>query len=520
MVEFTADLLILVDVEGIIVDFNRSVPQNTGFPRTRIYGQNLCMLFGQDTAEEMLRVGLRRFQSAVQLIGNCRRADGSEFPAEIKVTRFPNTTTKAALPGHGPRNRTWAMVISARDITQRRKRERALQESREAVSRLQHEVELRRALQRQNHIESIALLAGGIAHDLNNILGAVYSNIELMQIGETANTDGILIDDAKDGLIKARDVVTRLLTFAKGGTPILNPIKPQEWLPQAIKGLSPGGGLTIKIDIHDDLPVIQVDEAQLAQVISNLLVNAQQAVESVGEVNVCAKPVTNQTPKNGLPPGEYLSIAVTDQGCGIPAELRERIFEPFFTTKISGSGLGLSTVYRIIKAHGGALTVDSVPDQGSCFTILLPSAIPNTATLLPADTLATHVLPSNTRILVMDDEPRVRNAIRTVLKRLGAEVTICNHGEAAIEHLERANNEDCPYHIALLDLSVPNGRGGLWALEQLHSASPQTKAIACSGYTEARMGERFNVLGFAGYIPKPFTIQQLTETLTEALKSS
>ena len=308
-------------------------------------------------------------------------------------------------------------------------------------------------------LESLGVLAGGIAHDFNNLLTGILGNISLARI----NLDPRLViserlDQCQKAAIQAGKLTKQLLTFARGGEPVRNLIDIVPLLWDAASFSLRGSKVRSIVEIAENLWCSEADSGQVSQVLHNLLFNAAQAMPAGGEVKLRA--VNETLPDNNLlqlPAGAYLMISVEDQGCGIPQENLTRIFDPYFTTKSHGSGLGLASVYSIVKRHGGAIGVSSTMGAGSCFTVYLPANRCDQAENESWQEGA--VLCGSGKVLVMDDEEFVRDTVAAMLDTIGYRVDLCSDGREAIARFNEARGQNAPYAAVILDLTVPGGMG-------------------------------------------------------------
>ncbi|MCP5068542.1 MAG: PAS domain S-box protein [bacterium] len=364
-------------------------------------------------------------------------------------------------------------------------------------------------------MESLGVLAGGIAHDFNNLLTAIGGNLDYALKGPGGPNEEAL-EDAQRALERATGLTGQLLTFSKGGAPIVRSVDLrdliQEWSRFALRGAQ------TRCEVHtpDDLWPARVDANQISQVIGNLIINADQAMPGGGLIEVSARN-THGDPMDRVVVGEgrFVEISVRDHGPGIPPEVRSRIFDPYFTTKEDGTGLGLATVYSIVKRHGGHVLVDSEPRQGSTFHVYLPAA--ERADELVEQAPAHVGASAGGRALVMDDAPFVRAFVARALDLLGFQVELAAAGEEAVEMFAEAHGTGRPFDIVILDLTVPGGMGGAAALAGLRTIDPHVCAIASSGYSASPVMAKPDEHGFAGVIAKPYTIAQLDEVLSAAL---
>ena len=368
-------------------------------------------------------------------------------------------------------------------------------------------------------LESLGTLAGGIAHDLNNILTVISGNIGLAQL-EAPNPNGNLLSflaKAGQAAQHAARLSNQLLTFSKGGAPLKKIAAVSDLLQRAAEFSLHGSNLRAAVEIEDHLRKAEIDVDQVEQVINALIINAREAMPNGGSVNISAENVQVED-KGGLPldAGRYIKITVADHGPGVPAELAAMIFDPYFTTKETSSGLGLAISYSIIRKHGGFLHLESSSPAGACFALYLPAARGKVQSdpRQPND----HSFDFNQqRILVMDDESAIRELTSQLLATMGYEVTAVPDGSEAVRIYERAVRKGEHFQAVILDATVRGGLGGVETIERLRSIDPEVNAIICSGYSDEAALSEFLSYGFRGALPKPFTRRELAEALEKTL---
>ena len=279
-----------------------------------------------------------------------------------------------------------------------------------------------------------------------------------------------------------------------------------------------GSNLRADIDIPGDLSAAEVDPGQIEQVVNALMINAREAMPHGGTVRLSARNV--ELEENSillLPPGRYVKVSITDRGSGVPDDLATRIFDPYFTTKPTSSGLGLAISYSIVKKHGGLLHLESSSPEGSTFAFYLPASTGKVET--PDTHPPQRVDPSvSQRILVMDDEPAIRDLTSHLLETLGYEVTTVPDGLEAVRLYERALRRGENFRAVILDATIRGGMGGLAAIERLRGLDPSVNAIICSGYSDQAALSQFLAYGFRSALPKPFTREELANALHNALE--
>jgi len=368
-------------------------------------------------------------------------------------------------------------------------------------------------------LESIGALAGGIAHDFNNLLQGVFGYMSMARLTFDQKEKSLaMLEQAEKALHQSVNLTSQLLTFAKGGQPVIKPTNVRPLIENAAKFALSGSRSDYRIVAEDALWQVAADEGQLAQVIQNIVLNADQAMPEGGLVTIGMKNVQvhGQTPALALPKGRYVVIVITDNGVGIPAEHYTKIFDPYFTTKQKGSGLGLATSYSIIRNHGGMIKVNSKVGKGSTFYIYLPAS--DTQEQVESLQLAAVTTPRRAaRILVMDDEEVIRNLSTELLVALGHTVEVVEQGLEALEKYQNAMTAGRPFDIVILDLTVRGGMGGLETIQKLLQIDPAVKAIVSSGYSDDAALSNYRKQGFQAFLKKPYDVEGLQRTLDSLL---
>ncbi len=365
-------------------------------------------------------------------------------------------------------------------------------------------------------LESLGILAGGIAHDFNNLLNGIFGYLDLIK--ESSGEDQEINDYCERALsayYRAKDLTRQLLTFAKGGLPRKTAIDIEKVIREAMLISLSGSWINTEYAFSNKLWKIEADEGQISQVISNLAINARQAMEGGGTITVKAENIIlDKDSKLPLNPGAYLKISFGDQGGGIPDELTQKIFDPFFTTKQEGSGLGLATVYSIIKKHEGYITMVSELGKGTVFYMYLPAM---TRDITIARKTEQSPEKGSGRILLMDDEDLVQQFVKTSLRQLGYSVTTAQEGREAVELYKQARASGNPYLAVILDLTVPAGMGGEQTLKELQKIDPDIKAIVSSGYADNEIMSKYKEYGFKAAVSKPYRVNELSKVLKTVL---
>ena len=344
-------------------------------------------------------------------------------------------------------------------------------------------------------LESLGVLAGGIAHDYNNILTMILGNVSLakMYMGKDLQKTQEKLVNAEQAITRARDLTQRLLTFSRGGAPIKKVVAIDDFLKDVCQFALTGTPVVCRFDLDHDLSTIEIDEGQMTQAIGHIVINGQQAMHEGGTILIKAEDLIVGTSAKNLPAGRYIKIAITDQGNGIPDEYLSKIFDPYFTTKQKGSGLGLAVCYSIIKSHRGHIRVESTLGVGTTFHIYLPVFEGNQYKRKSVERGTFSA--SGRRVLVMDDEDSVREVIGDVLTSYGYIADFARDGEEALSRYH-----DNTYDVVILDLTIPGGMGGKETMKELLIIDPHAKVIVSSGYSSDPIMSDYKQYGFRDVI--------------------
>ena len=476
ILENTTDGFFAVDSEWRITHFNARAEMMLGRIRAEVLGHKLW--------EKLPEQGGSVFEAHYQRVMAERTSQ--EFEASDLSGKLWYEVR--AYPSNG------GVSVFFRDISERKK----IESDRLTTSKL----------------ESLGTLAGGIAHDLNNILTVISGNIGLAQIEAAPDSGGLLgyLSKAGQAAQHAAHLSSQLLTFSKGGTPLKKVVSIGELLEHSAEFSLYGSNLHADFDIAVDLWKAEVDAGQIEQVVNALVLNAREAMPHGGTVRIRARNVVFNKPDAILPQGHYIKITITDRGPGIPDEMWPKIFDPYFTTKSTGTGLGLAISHSIVKKHGGLLNLEDSSPDGSAFAFYLRASDRNVS---PPEVRVTerafHF--NHQRVLVMDDDTAIRELTSQLLGTLGYEVTAVPDGLEAVRLYERALRRGEQFQAVILDATVRGGMGGLATIERLRSMDPKVNAIICSGYSDEAALSEFLAYGFRGALPKPFTRSELADAL-------
>lgn len=378
-------------------------------------------------------------------------------------------------------------------------------------------------------MQAIGQLAGGIAHDFNNLLTAIRGHCDLLMLRhDKSDTDFADLDQISQNTNRAAALVGQLLSFSRKQTLKLERLDLRDILADLTHLLNRlvGGRASLQISHEPSLRAIRADRRLLEQVIMNLVVNARDAMPDGGEIRLATENRVLDVPMiregNTLPVGEYACITVTDTGCGISPRLMSKIFEPFFTTKAvgEGTGLGLSTVYGIVRQTGGYILCDSVPGQGTCFTIFLPAQSEDEyEPAVAAENAGVAIQTDPDRaatILLVEDEASVRAVASRALRLKGYEVHEADGAEAALALL--ADTELKP-DVFITDVVMPGMDGPTWIRVALEDR-PGTRVVFMSGYSEDIFTDHKLPVPHSVFLNKPFTLTELVQVVQAQLAES
>ena len=382
---------------------------------------------------------------------------------------------------------------------------------------------LENELFKSRKLESIGTLAGGIAHNFNNILTGIITNLFMVKMLVNNDEARTLINEAELSAFKAGKLVKQLSLFSHGSLPVKERINLLELVKDTVGFCLSGSECAYDLQVGEDLWDIEADRGQIDQVISNLIINALQAMAGQGIITIKLDNVSDGSAmadgRGNVSPLKkiaYVRLTVCDQGPGIPPDHLEKIFDPYFTTKESGTGLGLMTVYAIVHKHGGHIIVDSVEGSGSAFAVYLP-AVELKPVVSPLN-VEELVIPLRGRILVMDDDAVVRVVVVKMLRKAGYEVECAAEGKEAVALYLTACEQEKSFDVVILDLTIPGGMGGKETAERILAINRAARIIVFSGYTNDPMLVNYRQYGFCGVIPKPFSIGEFNRVLQEVMR--
>ena len=389
------------------------------------------------------------------------------------------------------------------------------------------QVEAEDELLKAEKLSSISLLAGGIAHDFNNMLTTILGNISMVRIDlDRKDKNSSRLIAAEKATLQAKSLTQQLLTFSKGGTPLLEEATISEMVDECAQFILRGSNVKCTVERDDDLWTVKADKGQISQVVNNLIINANQAMPEGGTIEIRMRNLrVLHAEVPALDSGDYVCIAVKDNGSGIAPENLERIFNPYFTTKKDGNGLGLASSYSIINRHKGTITADSTVGTGSVLRVYLPKSHSPIDETKPVTTKVRDTPVRETihrgkgRILVMDDMEAMMIVAGEILTLLGYEVEYSTDGEEAIHAYKTAKDTGNPFDAVVFDLTVPGGMGGEEAADILKQYDPKLIAIASSGYSTSNLMSDYKNSSFNAVVPKPYRIKEMGDALHNVLST-
>lgn len=493
-VEQSADAIIVTNCDGIIEYVNPAFEALTGYARDEVCGKTPAILKSGEQGPEFYRELWRTILSGNVYRGILvnRKKSGEEYYVEESIS-----------PVRNPEGQITHFISNGRDLTER----------------LRLEAELRQV----QKMEAVGNLAGGVAHDFNNLLTIITSYAELALDGVPSNSPlQAKIHEILQAARRAADLTRQLLGFSRKQPQALRVVELNEVIAGIAKTLPRliGEDIELVFNPGDQLARVRVDPVQIEQILMNLASNARDAMPQGGQLrietcNVMLDDDYLHCKQAVVPVGQYVLITVSDDGAGIPAETLPHIFEPFYTTKRpgEGTGLGLATVYGIVKQNRGFVWAYSEPDMGTVFKIYLP-CVAEHKHACEAETVNTETAARGSEtILLVEDELAVRGATAEFLRRQGYNVLEAKDG---IDALLVARNYGSTIELAVTDVVMPNMSGGQLAKE-LGTMRPATKLLFVSGYAGKTVLDHKVVDLEANFLQKPYTLKRLSHKIREAL---
>ncbi len=494
-VEQAAESIIITDRQGTIVYVNPAFEKVTGFSREEALGGNPRLLKSGKHSNEFywqMWHALERGEVWTGRITN-KRKDGQLYEEEMVIS--PVRDQGGSIINY---------VAVKRDVT--------------------HELEMERQLLQSQKMESLGQLAGGIAHDFNNVLGVVDGSLTILKSRVPDPEAQRYIEMAEGAVNRGSDVAKRLLTFSRGQEAELAPVSLGEVVSELTEVLRSTIEKTIVVSsqIPRDLPHVMGDQGQLYQALLNLCINARDAIldprtgVTTGTISLAASIIDGSTLLDRLceaSSDSYIRLSISDTGCGMSEQTKQRIFDPFFTTKPKGkgTGLGLSVVYGIVKNHKGFVEVESNPGEGTSFHIYLPAVAYRPE--LHKKVADQPPQSGSETILVVEDEPALQLLLSELLRMNGYAVLAAADGEQAFEMFKAHQGE---IGAVIADLGLPR-MSGEDLLKQITSLAVTTRVIIASGYLEPNQKSRLHMAGARAFVQKPYKGTNILRTLRSVL---
>ena len=493
--EFSSDALVLQDTKLHYLDCNEAA----------------LKMFGVSSKEELLEQGMLSLSPKEQPDGSSSREkanieidralstgrhhfqwvhqqlDGTVFPTSVSMTRLDWEKREI-------------LLAAIRDTTEQKKAEEELLQSRK--------------------MDAIGQLAGGVAHDFNNMLSGIMGGADLL-MDTVEEDDKAIVDMILESAERASELTTQLLTFSRKGKSSSTVIDVHQTLRKTLALLERSTDKKIDLFLYEqaESSCVKGDDSQLQSVFLNIGINACQAMPEGGVLRYTTKNVTldesycSSSPFD-IEPGRFLEIEIEDTGIGIRSEDLDKIFEPFFTTKEQGegTGLGLASVYGTVQSHGGVVSVTSKPGEGTTFLVYLPLTLQSAV----ESSSNNELIEGTGRILVVDDEEVIRQSIQVILETLHYEVIVAENGLEAIEIFEKEHKD---IDLILLDMIMPE-MDGCETFRRAREIQPECKIVVCSGFSKGEDIRQLEKEGLTGFISKPFRKAELSRVIATAMKQS
>jgi PAS domain S-box-containing protein len=497
LVDSLPDAVVMTDAEGRVKFFSSQAAKLYGIdtPESAI-GQPIMDIVAPESLEKAIRNRQLLHEGATlppqEYI--VRRLDGSTFEAEIFHSVVRNASGGVE-----------SVVSVVRDVSEKKRLER-------------ERIELERVLSHSQKMDAIGQLAGGVAHDFNNILMGIQGNASLMRMGyHPEHPNYLKLKQIEEHVERGANLTRQLLGFAREGKYEVAIVSINDLVRKMAQlFLTTHKEIDVGLQLQDDLPQVEADVGQIEQVLLNIFINAGHAMPRGGQLYVRTDNVTLAETDARIcdtAPGDYVKVSITDTGTGMDAQVLKRIFEPFFTTKAAegGSGLGLASAYGIIRNHGGIIKAYSELGHGSTFSIYLPSSRKQAAE--KKRSYPPNLIPGTGGILLVDDESLILNATSEILQLLGYTVYQAESGQEAVDvYREKQGAID----VVILDMILP-GMSGSEVLKILKEMNPDVRVILSSGYSLRGEVQKVMESGCRDFIQKPYVLAELTQMLHRLL---
>lgn len=476
--------------------------------------QRLADFMGYDSPEELKGIGMQQFHlSEERFIDFGKRfydslVSGEQIQVEYQLRKKDGQALWCLLSGKAidqssPPDLKKGVVWIIDDISGRKKMEEQILKGQK--------------------MESIAVLAGGLAHDFNNIITTILGNLSLSMATIDSEAPGYsFLAPAKSASLRAKDLTQKLLTFSKGGAPVRSLASLTEIIKDSADFALSGSAVKVQYEFDPELWAANIDTVQISQVMQNLIINSKQAMPDGGNIKICCSNFDQSGEIPELRTGHYIKITISDTGSGISPAIIDKIFDPYFTTRnldsIKGSGLGLALVHSIIKRHDGIISVKSQENSGTTFTLYITAAID--AAVTKQDQKESVFTAGKGRILVMDDDETVRDVVRQMLTMRGYEVEESVDGVESVAMYDANMKAGTPFNLVIMDLTIPGGMGGREAAQEVLKIDKKAKIVVSSGYSDDPIMANFEEYGFVASVSKPFEFSELGQMVHSVMMES
>lgn len=491
------DCVITTDTSGIVMLVNSAAQEFTGWPQEKAVGkplQDILTIIKADSKKRQV-LPLENIHKTEQDVFDeghilFKARNGQEKFIEMNTTPIRNNNGEIT-----------GTVLVFRDITEKEKFEKEIF--------------------RIKKLESIGSLVGRLAHDFNNKLTGIITNLFIAKTHTDTHSEIYkLITEAEKAAFKASNLSKQLLTFSEESNTIKEMVSMKEIIEESIGFFLSGSNVDYRLELPDNLPLVMADKGQIDHLLHSIISNADDAMPEGGTITITGEKVEIDK-KSPFPikPGLYVKVSIKDEGAGIPQKYLEQIFDPYFSTKERGTGLGLASAYAIIKKHNGHIDVLSEMGNGTTISLFLPEYLeiknePDSKKNGPKKSV------KNKKILLMDDEEIIRVSAQKLLVRMGYEVELCSNGDEMLTLYKKFYLKNDQFDVVIMDLTIPGGMGGKAAMKKLLEIDPNAKGILLSGYSNDEVMENFKEYGFSGVVAKPYLIEELKKTLLSVINEN
>ena len=484
-----------IDSAFTIIHANKHITKMFGYPGKEQKGKSIFD-FLDEKASVFLRKNLKNQSRGTPKQHKCKlhRKDGSDVLVNLRTT-----------PVSGKNGEFEGAFVIITDITG----QKLIEENKEIEARIRHTQKL----------ETLGLQAGGIAHDINNLLGTILGNADLALLKLFPKSPLFNhISNIKTTTLRTSALTGQMLAYSGRDRFIIKPVD-INMLIEEMAGLlkvSISKNITLKFRFADNLPTVEADGVQIRQVIMNLITNASEAIGDKNSGIISIKTGIEKSGKDSCSlMGKYVFMEIADTGYGMDDKTREKIFDPFYTTKSTGRGLGLRIVREIVRGHKGTITVQSEPGKGTVFKIMFPASEKPLKVKEQVEKSIGKAYTAGGTILIIDDEEDVRDVTRTMLETINFKVHTASNGQDGIKFFRKNYRK---IDVILIDMTMPDMRGED-VFKEMRTISSDVPVIISSGYSEHDVKRRFSKRDVATFIHKPYQMKTLIDKISTIMKS-